>query len=1215
MNDQDLLEQLLNRQESNELDFKSQQYNLKDNYPCSRFIKDIVAMANTPRSEAAYIVLGVREESGKPTGVPGVDQHPDESDLGRIVGGKVTPTPQFAYRQVAYQGLELGLIEIPCEQPGVVVPRLDFGVLRRNAVYIRRNSQNIEAEPDDLARMFRTTRSESPAQDSQPTGNWEQLYRACDGFDHRRTYIVILDTMPDSDARDWATIGQIDWSIVVDFDTHTDISGSYFAAKTALGDRRALHLTALDDSPSITARSTTWVAAAGLSSRPTTEPTSNWRDWNRHKAPYLERVMDDLAKITEPGPVTLLVLGGEPAIVSTTCEVIDRTFTDRIDYVFATPRVELYSDIVKRFDASAIPITFSTICQGLREALPRAEPSREILVPQLGGGTVALVADREHWLSEQLELVHWDIESTDDTYTSDDSFLKGATVSWNDLIRNVDVARDVTPQLEQLVLKELADRATRRITFRHWPGAGATTVVRRIAWNIHRQFSTVVALEIHPQETAERLQYLFGITRMPILVVIDLPNVPKEVIDRFYDTLRSSHIPAVLFTVERQFGNEHGGRINYLDAMLTTREAVRLSEVLSARVPDRRSDLIALIDDSDRRRRTPFYFGLAAYGRDFQGLEAYVSTRLSNTSHAVRSAMLITAFAYYYGQIPVSLQTFGPIVGIGPSKLIALSGILPDYVRELLVEHNGVVRPAHYIIAEEILQQELQQSAGSRSNWRIGLADLAITFIDLLSGLPHRTRGKLSEVLRAVLIERGRNQAPDGPWEADFSRFLEDVPSEEGRERVLKYLTECFPEEPHFWAHLGRFYSRRLRDHAKAHSAHDKALVLKFDDSLLHHMAGMAWRDDLYDSLAGSVKDITLDHEIELFDKLGEAKKQFELARQLDSRSEYNYISHVQMIVRAVGRVSAARGQRYDPLRFLTTTGNDKYRELVDEAQNLLSDLALIKGDEVPSQLQVRLQADLDALYGRPNEAIQRLTNILDQKKSYGPPLRRAIIRTYVARRQGDWSGLSDQELSRVVQLAQDNITEEPESDYNLRLWLRAVRTENALGVDRVAEQLAYKRLRNPSGDTTYYLYIMKFLQLETGDLSAKDQVSRLIDDCVRETRTLSRTSSSFEWLGSEAGLAGIVHVSTLGLWDEEEKFWSNIGALKRLRGHIASIRNQGNGEIELPSGLRAFFTPSRGAVQGGYLAGQDIGREVEFYLAFTYDGLRAWSVGNPKTG
>ena len=1210
MDDLQLLIDLLKRQESNELDFKSQ-YNLSNNYGRSKFIKDIVAMANTPRSESAYILVGVLEQSGKVISIPGVTDHPDESDLGGIVSGKITPTPRFSYRQVQYGDLEIGLIEIPCDQPGVVVPRIDSGVLRGNAVYIRRNTQNIEAGPVDLSNIFRSTSAIPPSEPTLHTGAWEQLYRACEAFDHRRIYIAILDRELGADARDWSAMTSVHWNMIVDFDTGTDTDGNYAAAKMQFGERQSLHLSALEDSPNITARSTVWVAATGLDSRPTTQPSGNWRDWNRSQAPQLERTINELARITEPAPVTLVVFGGESSYVSTTCEIIDRVFTDRVDFVFASPNFETYANIGERFEASSVAISFPSVCQGLREIRQVAEPTKEILFPQLGGGTVAVAPDRAHWMREQLELIHWDIDAGIDDQSEKDSFLRGANVSWSDLIGRVDVDRDITAKLEQQILKELEDRATRRVNFLHWPGAGATTVARRVAWNLHRQFPTVLALEIRPQETAERLQHLFGITRMPVLIVIDLPDLPREVIDRFYDALRSSHIRAVLFNVERRFNSREGG-LHYLDAMLTTREAVKLSEVLAARVPDRRSALESLIDDQDRRKRSPFYFGLTAYGRDFQGIESYVETRLTQASVPVGDAVLLIAFAYYYGQIPLSLQTFGQIFSIPASKLIILSRVIPDYIRELLVESNGGVRPSHYIIAEEILEQQLGGTAGSRRNWRIGLADLAIRFIDLLSDLPHRGRGTISDILRAVLIERGRSQAPAGSGDANFSRFLEDVPSAEGRQRVLEHLTDAFPEEPHFWAHLGRFYSRIVRDHSSAHAAHQKAIGLMSDDSLLHHMAGMAWRDDLYDFLTSIKKGLPNGQESQLFEKINEATREFEAARVLDRRSEYNYISQAQMILRVVGAVSNVQSYRYEPTQFLTIAGNGYYRELVDQAQNLLSDLALIKGDEMPSQLQVEIQADLDRLYGNQAKAIELLTNVLDRRESYRPPLRRAIIRTYVARQQGDWSRLSNRELARVLELAKDNITEEPASDYNLRLWLRAVRTENALSVDRVAEQLAYKRLQNPSVDTTYYLYIMKFLQLESGDLAAKSQVSSLIEECAREARGLPRTSSSFEWLGNEAGIGGLVHVSTLGTWDAENDFWPNAEQLKRVPGHIANIRNQGNGEVELPSGLRVFFAPSRGAVPGGYVAGQDIGREVEFYLGFSYDGLRAWSVSDP---
>ena len=185
------------------------------------------------------------------------------------------------------------------------------------------------------------------------------------------------------------------------------------------------------------------------------------------------------------------------------------------------------------------------------------------------------------------------------------------------------------------------------------------------------------------------------------------------------------------------------------------------------------------------------------------------------------------------------------------------------------------VRPAHYLIAEEILHQELGRTSSDWRNWRVGLADLATKFIDLSSDLPHRSRGITSDILRAVLIERGSAQSPAGPWDTEFSPLLEDVPNVDGRRRVLDHLTDTFPEEPHFWAHLGRFYSGVDRDHEKAHTAHQTALGLLPNDPLLHHMAGMGWRAELYGMLDSVNSDFGREYEAKIFEIVGEASKEF----------------------------------------------------------------------------------------------------------------------------------------------------------------------------------------------------------------------------------------------------------------------------------------------------------------------------------------------------
>ena len=62
--DTDLLNQILARMESDNVDFKRDQYHLESDQQKSAFVKDILCMANTPRSGSAYIVIGASTKNG-----------------------------------------------------------------------------------------------------------------------------------------------------------------------------------------------------------------------------------------------------------------------------------------------------------------------------------------------------------------------------------------------------------------------------------------------------------------------------------------------------------------------------------------------------------------------------------------------------------------------------------------------------------------------------------------------------------------------------------------------------------------------------------------------------------------------------------------------------------------------------------------------------------------------------------------------------------------------------------------------------------------------------------------------------------------------------------------------------------------------------------------------------------------------------------------------
>ena len=174
-------------------------------------------------------------------------------------------------------------------------------------------------------------------------------------------------------------------------DTRTDTDGNHAEAKEPFRQRHALQLSALDESVAMTRRSSVWVAAAGLESRPTTRPTDNWRAWNRSKVPQLGRTIEALASITEPLPATLIIFSGGADYVSTVCEILDRAFADRANYVFANTDLEQYEETAERFNASTVSIM-------LPEGVPRATRANTGLRTNRGSA----ISETRRWNLPQL---------------------------------------------------------------------------------------------------------------------------------------------------------------------------------------------------------------------------------------------------------------------------------------------------------------------------------------------------------------------------------------------------------------------------------------------------------------------------------------------------------------------------------------------------------------------------------------------------------------------------------------------------------------------------------------------------------------------------------------------------------------------------------------------------------------------------------------------
>jgi predicted HTH transcriptional regulator len=111
-NVKELFVDLLALTEVRKVDYKRDQYLLDDENLKSKFIKDIVCIANAPGDDG-YILLGVKSDKGKPREGVSISGHYDSSDLEAIVNGVIDPPIQFEYYPLNYKGSECALFHIP----------------------------------------------------------------------------------------------------------------------------------------------------------------------------------------------------------------------------------------------------------------------------------------------------------------------------------------------------------------------------------------------------------------------------------------------------------------------------------------------------------------------------------------------------------------------------------------------------------------------------------------------------------------------------------------------------------------------------------------------------------------------------------------------------------------------------------------------------------------------------------------------------------------------------------------------------------------------------------------------------------------------------------------------------------------------------------------------------------------------------------------------
>lgn len=153
---EELIEQLRNKGEGSDLDYKSERpafVKASDNDK-SEFLKDILALANAYRDGTAYILFGFMENVPHPAEVVGLpaDGTIDDARVQQFVNEKLETKLHFRYEERLFDGKHIAVLSIP-KQPRPFYLNKPYGKVAKETVYVRRGSATGIASLREVAAM------------------------------------------------------------------------------------------------------------------------------------------------------------------------------------------------------------------------------------------------------------------------------------------------------------------------------------------------------------------------------------------------------------------------------------------------------------------------------------------------------------------------------------------------------------------------------------------------------------------------------------------------------------------------------------------------------------------------------------------------------------------------------------------------------------------------------------------------------------------------------------------------------------------------------------------------------------------------------------------------------------------------------------------------------------------------------------------------------
>ncbi|XP_032231202.2 uncharacterized protein LOC5506860 [Nematostella vectensis] len=1081
-------------------------------------------------------------------------------------------------------------------------------------VFMAKLSKSVERRPVSPTSFNKTAVPRISEED-------KQLVEEMCLFDKRQKFILFLSPENTKEMQEAVYLAQVRWAAVFDFDVNTEETGFLAACERYLETmgKPACRMLPKEGEPISIPNGTPWILVEGNSAIQA-NPKSKINCW-------ISKFFEQLMKKHSQTITFVLVWRSDPKMKNLCKKVRDifciasacEAFKDSKVFILSTsPETDgRIDDIADDWKTEIKHTTVEGFCGAIfNDAIskPNNLQDPDFSLPTDEGMKVLPTWLR--WVDSEMAVLYSSIGISPEMGKDDaNHFYRGGRISWYAIEMNYAVERESWERLKTEIKEKVKYSGASRLVFSHQRGTGGTTSSRKILYDLRNDFPCVCLKAINTH-TREAITQLWRFCRRPVIVLVDVKQSPGEEyeIDMLFDSLSDERVSCLIIQVAHRYTSLRGkvefqepkvkpGNKHTVADTLTSLEADCFVEVYSTQNKERAGNLRHHRQEK-KELQIPFYYALVAFEQRFEGLRPFVADCLAGLTKKQESVLVFMAMAHYYAQTTLPGPQFARALGISKRACHNLEDFLPEKILDLLIEEDGSWYCRHNLISKEILRQLLSRPYGiNEENWKNKLAEKAIDFVK------HMDEKTCSE----MLIIRDDDHAKNF-----FSALVMDIPVDEDVVKVFEETIAVFPTNPYFKVHLGRYYSKTMKNGFKDAIKYTNEGIQCAADYRSHvrsrftQMKGMVYKRH--------VQNLIYDPSSKLADIISYAEKgiaSFKRAVSIcQELCEENYIPLVAMMCQIFKHVDKTQGGLAEYLR---SSSSQESKFLLDSLLETADDLEMVsESDQYPHWRRQLYSFQMGKHKGKSCELLKLFKDFKESGKASIPSVNREIVRVWVDLCSEKGVPL-EREAEEMIRLLDESLKHRSRIDSTMRLWMK-IAPHVPVEIHVAEAKVGVWCSNDKSVWSCFYSYIFSCMRILDGGKHYYDEAMRNShEDLLVAVRNMRRydvgrirqPDRPILFLGDGKGMKKLVTLDAQS-WDVRKSRSIDMKYLDKLHRYEGVINktdktSKNVGEILMSCDLAVSFRPD--LCEPPLVGESNLYKKVHFYMAFNFFGTEAYNV------